>query len=316
MNMTHSGPHLVLLGHVIQEMIYFPERTIGPVLGSPVAYGALVAARLGERVGIVTTVGDDLPPQLFAPLREAQVDLRGVKQIPGPYTTLAELIYDRSGNKVIRYPQKAPPLQMEDVPPAYRHATIYYVATMDRDLPVEMVAQLAKLPGQVAVDLGGYGGAHSPPTVDGEPQSDSHLLQDLIRSVDLVRASVEDCQRIFPHVDMRDAHEQESILHQFLHWGAKLAVLTLGANGCLLVTSDGAERYPAFDTQVVDTTGAGDSFFTAFLVEYMHTKDIPWSVQFAMATVSYVIEQSGGVHLERMPTRSRVLARIAARVAG
>ena len=38
-------------------MIYFPARTVGPVLGSPVAYGAVVAGRLGERVGIVTTIG-------------------------------------------------------------------------------------------------------------------------------------------------------------------------------------------------------------------------------------------------------------------
>ena len=35
---------------------------------------------------------------------------------------------------------------------------------------------------------------------------------------------------------------------------------TCGADGVLLVAPDGSERVPAFEVEVVDTTGAGDVF--------------------------------------------------------
>jgi len=38
---------LVAIGHLIKETIKFPHKTIGPVLGSPVAYSSVAAARLG-----------------------------------------------------------------------------------------------------------------------------------------------------------------------------------------------------------------------------------------------------------------------------
>ena len=40
---------------------------------------------------------------------------------------------------------------------------------------------------------------------------------------------------------------------------------TCGADGVLLVDGAGSERVPAFDVEVVDTTGCGDAFSAGFL---------------------------------------------------
>ena len=37
----------------------------------------------------------------------------------------------------------------------------------------------------------------------------------------------------------------------------------MGAQGCTVFTETYQEHFPTFDTQVVDTTGSGDSFFGA-----------------------------------------------------
>ena len=100
------------------------------------------------------------------------------------------------------------------------------------------------------------------------------------------------------------------MVHDFLHWGATVGLLTLGERGCVVATSDGILRMPAERGEVVDTTGAGDSFSTAFLVGYMHTGDVVWSARFGAATVIAIIERTGGVRASRMPTREEVKMRL------
>jgi sugar/nucleoside kinase (ribokinase family) len=47
--------------------------------------------------------------------------------------------------------------------------------------------------------------------------------------------------------------------------GVGCVAATCGADGVLIVDADGAERVPAFDVDVVDTTGCGDAFSAGFL---------------------------------------------------
>ncbi|NNN33900.1 carbohydrate kinase family protein [Streptomyces sp. S3(2020)] len=47
--------------------------------------------------------------------------------------------------------------------------------------------------------------------------------------------------------------------------GAGLVAVTRGGDGALLVTAEGTETVPAFEIDVVDTTGCGDAFSAGFL---------------------------------------------------
>ena len=64
---------------------------------------------------------------------------------------------------------------------------------MDRDLPLATIRRLRALPGQLAVDLGGYGGAHSRRRPDAAAQREPGEVLELVGCFDIVRASVEDC---------------------------------------------------------------------------------------------------------------------------
>ena len=303
-------PDIVLVGHIVKEMIHFPDRTIGPVLGSPVAYGSVVAARLGERVGIVTSVGSDMPDELLRPFREAGVDVRGLRRREGSCTTASELIYHESGSKEIRYPQKAPAILPEDVPPAYRKAPVFYVATMDHDVPLRTISHLRSLGGTLAIDLGGYGGAHSCEHPAEAEQRNPSRLRELVSHFDIVRASLEDCAHLFGAGRVATPMGEESVVRQFVGWGAELGVMTLGERGCVIATKDRVVRVPAQKGEVIDTTGAGDTFSTAFLVGYVHTGQVEWSARFGAAVVIHVIERTGGVRASRMPTRHEVYSRL------
>ena len=299
-------PDIVLIGHIVKEMIQFPDRTIGPVLGSPVAYGSVAAGRLGERVGIVTTIGEDMPDALLQPLRDARVDMRGVLVKAGRRTTESRLIYEESGEKEIRYPQKAPAIRFDDIPSAYHGASIFYIATMDHDVPPDTIGRLRALDATLAIDLGGYGGAHSRAHPGQAERKNPTRLRELVSCFDIVRASVEDCGHLLGEAAVASAAGEEETVRRFVDWGARVGLLTLGERGCVVATADGAARVPAQRGEVIDTTGAGDAFSTVFLSGYLHTGDVEWAARLGAAAVIHIIERTGGVHAARMPTREEV----------
>ena len=51
---------VVTIGSIIKETIVYPDKQIGPVIGSPAAYSSLVMAAQGCKVGIVTYYGYDM----------------------------------------------------------------------------------------------------------------------------------------------------------------------------------------------------------------------------------------------------------------
>jgi sugar/nucleoside kinase (ribokinase family) len=251
-----------------------------------------------------------MPDELLRPFADAGVDTEGLLVKEGNWTTASELIYFESGSKEIRYPQKAPPIRFLDIPSRYHEAKALYVATMDHDVPLQTIRSLSSLQGMLAIDLGGYGGAHSREHPGEADQRNPTVLRDLVSYFDIVRASVEDCAHLLGADSVRTEAGEEEVVQRFLDWGAGVALLTLGERGCVVGIPGDVRRVPAQRGDVVDTTGAGDAFSTAFLVGYMHTGDVEWSARFGAATVITIIERTGGVQASRMPTRQEVDERL------
>ncbi|HRV97186.1 MAG TPA: PfkB family carbohydrate kinase, partial [Aminobacteriaceae bacterium] len=63
--------------------------------------------------------------------------------------------------------------------------------------------------------------------------------------------------------------------------GVPKVLVTLGAKGSLLVDSKEHLFVDPFPVKPVDTTGAGDAFIGAFIVEYLGSKDIKGAMKMA-----------------------------------
>jgi len=105
----------------------------------------------------------------------------------------------------------------------------------------------------------------------------------------------------------KNPHEAAKIIHS---WGPKIVFLTLAELGAVIY--DGADLIdippdeikepaevrrpadiPAYDVNLLDSTGAGDTSMAGFTFEYLRTKDIVKSACFAGATSSIMIENIG-----------------------
>ena len=77
--------------------------------------------------------------------------------------------------------------------------------------------------------------------------------------------------------------------------GARDVVVKLGGRGCAIVTREGMTCVPAFDVEVIDTTGAGDSFVGGFLAELYRASDYAAAARFANATGAFSVRSLGAV---------------------
>jgi ribokinase len=75
--------------------------------------------------------------------------------------------------------------------------------------------------------------------------------------------------------------------------GVQTVITTLGREGVLRATLDGARVIPAPIVQAVDTTGAGDTFVGAFAAEWCRTSDIDAAVIFAQRAAAYSVTSRG-----------------------
>ncbi|MEV6943160.1 carbohydrate kinase family protein [Streptomyces sp. NPDC051172] len=103
---------------------------------------------------------------------------------------------------------------------------------------------------------------------------------DVVTSVDLLApgelGTFDQIEPLLPHVDyllpnddqvLGFSEEQDLVTgaKKFLAAGAGLVAVTRGGDGALLVTAEGTDTVPAFEVDVVDTTGCGDAFSAGFL---------------------------------------------------
>jgi sugar/nucleoside kinase (ribokinase family) len=297
-----TTPGLVCAGRIVREVIHFPNEVLGPVLGSPAAYCSVAAARQGTSTGIVTKNGPDMPEHLLKPLLDAGVDTSGITR--AECSTASELVYDARGNKEIRYPSMAPPIRAADVPAAFDGCGLLYVCTMDNDVPLEDVAGVVAKGQQSAVDLGGYGGAHMSKDSRRAYPSLVRFAKEVSSHFNIVRASAEDASLIFGWSSVEEA------ARKLLDCGPAVVLITLGKDGALVRTDRGQTRVAAVPGAPADTTGGGDTFMAGFLSEYLRSADPVRAVQWGCATAMCVIERTGGVRVERMPTREQVQVRV------
>jgi len=87
----------------------------------------------------------------------------------------------------------------------------------------------------------------------------------------IIKLSEDDAERFYGEKVSTDR-----IFEDFHDWGATLVCLTLGSKGSLVSASGGEApvRTPAKPLQVVDATGAGDSYWSGFLMAYIDHQNL------------------------------------------
>jgi sugar/nucleoside kinase (ribokinase family) len=115
--------------------------------------------------------------------------------------------------------------------------------------------------------------------------------KDWLKNVDILKVGEEEAKFVSEEKDY------ESICKDLQSLGPKIVALTLGEEGSLILAKE-FYHIPAFSTNVIDPTGAGDVYAAAFLIKYFETNNVKEAGLFASATASFVIEDFGSKNIQ------------------
>ncbi len=102
------------------------------------------------------------------------------------------------------------------------------------------------------------------PLVTPDRTSVAALVERQASLANVVKASEEDLQWLYPHRSVEDS------LAAWAGMGPRVCVVTLGERGALAIFDGERIEVPAPRIEVVDTVGAGDSFMSAFISAMDH----------------------------------------------
>lgn len=274
------APDYLLIGNITQDIT--PN---GLVMGGTATYSAITAHRLGWRVGVVSRVGPD-------------VDIAGrlpgieVHAVPSACTTTYENVYH--GNVRTQWVRAiADPLTLDDVPLAWRRASIVHLGPLTQEFEPELARAF---PGVLvgATPQGWLRQWDAQGRVSAKPLPRPH---EQLRGIQALVFSPEDV-----------AHDTAAMME--LVQAVPLAVITHAQEGAVVYTADGPRALPARPATVVDPTGAGDVFAAAFFIRLAERNDPFEAAAFANSVASFSIE---GFGTEGIPTREQVEAWLRAR---
>ena len=267
---------VVVLGDACVDMtIRLPDRTTGrldltqstPQLhgGGTAANTAVALARLGQKVTIISAVGDDgYGRWIVKDLQGENIDTRGVHALPDSFTPMVMALIEPDGERlVVVWPPEGGAqneIRSETVDPdllagkAWLHTTGMCLRASPSREAVLHGMQLARAAGlTVSIDLN-----MRLELWDLSPQTKTTFMQ-AVELADVVFGSAE--EEIIP---LSGESTLESAARR-LSGGQRVVVARMGAAGAWICAPADEVQSPAFQVQVIVTLGAGDAFNSGFI---------------------------------------------------
>ena len=267
--------------------------------GGMAATALVAAARLGAQAEFLGAVGDDANGSRALERFAAQgVAAPRVQVLAGELSAFSFILVDsRSGKRTIIHEpgvqrNRRLELSKRDYVELLGEAAYLHLDGFWMDTAVE----LAEAAGQIGI----------PVTLDvGQNQRDPQI-EALLGLADYVIPSLPFARRFTKQ------ERAEKAAEVLLGYGAKAVIQTLGERGVFVLGSDGRSfDVPAFAVQVVDTTGAGDSFHGGLLFALSRDYPLKEAVIFASAVAAIKCTKLGGQ--SGLPTLPQVRAFLAER---
>lgn len=253
-------------------------------LGSSSAIFASNIAKLGLKVGFIGKVGDDyLGEFILKSLHENHVDTDKIIKDKNAKTGICVSFSFPGDYAMASYPGVRESFKLADIDFDYisrakhLHMSSYYLQPGMQ----EGCSELFKRAKEAGL------------TTSLDPGSDPHgiwnnSIFDVLEYVDVFLPNEQEALNISRCADIKSALSR-------LNETVKTVVIKAGKNGAWAMDHTGKIHLDGFKVDVVDTTGAGDSFNSGFIYKYLRNSDVETCTLWGNACAALSTTQLGGI---------------------
>ena len=281
--------HVVIVGTLALDTLKTPKGSRQTILGGSAVFAGISASLWANNVSLVGVVGQDFPPSAWSFLEERGISTKGVERQTGQ-TFHWEGYYEADMAQAFTVQTDLNVLSTftPKLPSSDKQANVLFLANIDPCLQQDVLAQFSQKP-FVVLDSMNY----------------------------WIQTKPDQVKAILPQVDILILNDQEikaltqtnsitQAIKTSATWGVNAVVVKKGEHGAIAYNGKDLFTCPAVPlVDMVDPTGAGDSFAGALCGHLSSQQTIDWdaikkAVVAGTLTASYTVQGFGTESLQKL----------------
>lgn len=249
---------------------FLKETTFRQFQGGSPANMCLNMQLLGNRTKLVCSVGSDAMGQfLYQKVANYGMNCEDVAIIPNMPSTLILVTRSRTTPDFEVYRMADCQISMEQLSEAKNariyHTTCFALSKKPAQTNIMEAAKIAAKNGvQLSID------ANYAQKIWNDREEAQAVVKTYCSYGAIVKVSDVDWSRLYPNKPF----EKEKVAKHFLSLGAKEVCVTLGEDGSYVANEKEAYSIGIVPIKVMDTTGAGDAFWSGYLTAWLDEKSL------------------------------------------
>lgn len=276
---------LLIVGTVAFDKIATPAGETEKILGGAGTYIGITSSYFTDRLNMISVIGEDFPEKYLAILKDHKMNTDGIKVVEGGKTFFWHGKYHTDMNCRDTLATELNVLADFNpvVPDSYQDCEYLMLGNLDPNVQNKVLDQLKKRPKFVVMD-----------TMNFWMDIALDALLATIARVDVLTINDEEARQLSGEYSLVKA------ARKILKMGPQYLIIKKGEHGALLFDKEGRSFFaPALPLEeVVDPTGAGDTFAGGFIGYLAKTQDLSFenlkrAVVYGSALASVTVEKFG-----------------------
>ena len=282
---------LLVVGTVAFDAIETPFAKTDKIIGGAATYICHSASFFSKNINLVSVVGEDFPSKAINSLKEKGVDVKGLQIKEGRKTFFWSGKYHNNMNS--RDTLKTELNVLEDfdpiVPKQYTKSEFLMLGNLMPSVQKRVLEQMQERPNLIVLDTMNFWMDNFMPD-----------LKEALKNTDVLTINDDEARQLSGEYSLLIAAKK------ILKMGPKYLIIKKGEHGAILFGEEKMFYSPAVMLEnVIDPTGAGDSFAGGFMGYIAKTKEITFdnmkkAVVYGTVLASFTVEKLGIESIENI----------------
>ncbi|NVM01038.1 MAG: hypothetical protein HWN67_01765 [Candidatus Helarchaeota archaeon] len=274
---------LTIIGHFCLD--YFKGREQFPDyirVGGTTVYASKTAQEMGKKGAVISANGPDFNEDFVKPLKDSGINIHLIKTKQNSTAFIHEYI---KGVRKLLLKSRCKIINQSDIPDQFLNSKLFYIGAIANEIDISVLTKISKTNSPISLDLHGFVRKFNKKgemSLGNWPEAEKFL-----KYVTFLKGDDKEARALTGLKNLQDS------VRFIASMGPKIVVITRAKKGSIVYSNNISLHIPTIAYDIVDETGAGDTYFTAFMLDYLEKQDLYHAAIYGASAASFVMEKQG-----------------------